>query len=135
MGKLTDRQHKKMIARYAECQNYSQVAREFHVSVTTVKRHVLGDEKALKIVNEKKEQNTADVLAYMESKKDLVCEIIGLGLKALAEPEKFAEAAPQQITTALGTLIDKWTANSAHGANDVEDLTPLADMLKLDNNE
>ena len=35
-------------------------------------------------------------------------------LAALNDPEKLAEASPAQITTALGTLIDKFTANTEH---------------------
>ena len=58
--------------------------------------------------NEKKEQNTVDILAYMESQKGIVCEILQKGLAALNSPDKLAEASPSQITTALGTLIDKW---------------------------
>ena len=55
---------------------------------------------------EKKAQNTADILAYMESQRDVVCQIIGNGLAVLNDPAKLAEATPSQITTAIGTLID-----------------------------
>ena len=58
-------------------------------------------------LEQKKEQNTVDVLAYMESQKGIVCEILQKGLAALNSPEKLAEASPSQIATALGTLIDK----------------------------
>ena len=49
------------------------------------------------------------VLAYMGKQSDLVCDIIGKGLTALADDDKLAAANPAQITTAIGTLIDKWT--------------------------
>ena len=58
---------------------------------------------------QKKEQDTQDVLAYMGKQSDLVCDIIGKGLTALAADDKLAAANPAQITTAIGTLIDKWT--------------------------
>ena len=138
MGKLTDKQHKKIIARFAECQNLSQVAREFKVSPTTVKRHVECDPETGKIVKQKKEQNTQDILAYMESQKDLVCQIIGLGLEALAKPDKFADASPSQITTALGTIIDKWATISGSNGDQFEDdalsksLKELAEGLESD---
>ena len=45
----------------------------------------------------------------MDSQKDLVCQIIQKGLEALNDPDKLAQATPSQITTAIGTLIDKWT--------------------------
>lgn len=53
----------------------------------------------------------------MESQRKVVCEIIGKGLEALNSPEKLAEATPSQITTAMGTLIDKWTAISGGPAD------------------
>lgn len=68
-------------------------------------------------LKKKKEENTADILAYMESQRKVVCEIIGKGLEALNSPEKLAEATPSQITTAIGTLIDKWTAISGGPAD------------------
>lgn len=49
------------------------------------------------------------IIAYMESKRDVVCQILDKGLEALNDPEKLKEATPAQITTAMGTLIDKWT--------------------------
>ena len=67
---------------------------------------------------EKKAQNTADILAYMESQRDVVCQIIGKGLAVLNDPAKLAEATPSQITTAIGTLIDKWALLQEKTAND-----------------
>ena len=64
------------------------------------------------------EENTADIMAYMESQKKTICEIIGKGLMVLNDPEKLAEATPSQITTALGTLIDKWTMDKGTSANE-----------------
>ena len=47
-------------------------------------------------------------LEYMENQKGVVCEIIGKCLTILNDEEKLAKAQPQQITTAMGTLIDKF---------------------------
>lgn len=57
----------------------------------------------------------------MERKRGIVCKILDKGLDALNSPEKLAEASPAQITTALGTLIDKWTAMGAGIRNDAEE--------------
>ena len=45
---LTDREKKKIIADYAECGNYSQVARKHKVSFDTVKRVVISDPETVK---------------------------------------------------------------------------------------
>ena len=78
------------------------------VSATTVKNIVLANAEIVGKCEQKKEENTADVLAYMDAHKDLVCSFIGKGLELLNDPDKLKAANLSQITTAMGTLIDKW---------------------------
>lgn len=108
--RLTDKQKKKIIADYVQLQNYTKTAKLNGVSDTTVKRLILtAPSEMLKKVEQKKEQNTLEMLDYMDSKKERVQEIIDVYLGVLTDPEKLEGATLQQITTALGTLIDKWT--------------------------
>lgn len=121
-ARLTDKQKKKIIADYVQLGSYNAVAKKHKVADSTVKRIVLSDPEMQKKAEQKKEENTADVLAYMESQKQIVCEIIGKGLMALNDPNKLAKANPAQITTALGTLIDKWVmVNGSSGTETKED--------------
>lgn len=112
MAKLSDRQHKQMIARYAETNNLHQVAREFGVSVTTVKRHISGDEKTLRIVMQKKEENTQDILSFMESRKGKVFDILDKIIEAMGDDEKIRRTGLQSLATAYGIVIDKVTQNA-----------------------
>ena len=109
-ARLTDKQKKKIVADYLELGSYNAVSKIHGVSRQTVKNIVISDTDFRRKLQQKKEENTADILAYMESKRGVVCEIIDKGLAALNSPDKLAEASPSQITTALGTLIDKFTA-------------------------
>lgn len=118
VGKLTDKQHKKIIAMYADCQNYSQVARQFGVSVNTIKRHVNGDLKAAKLVNEKKEQNTQDMLAFLDANKQSAQEFILMAMEALKDPEKLSKTGAQSIAVALGIIIDKFMPVEKKDANE-----------------
>lgn len=119
MAKLTDRERKRIVAEYIEIGSYSAVAKIHGVTRTTVARIVSEADPTVKQkIQQKKEQNTQDVLAYMETQKKLVCQIIGEGLSALAEPEKLRSATPSQITTAIGTLIDKWAMLPNQGKTD-----------------
>nr|DAG59323.1 MAG TPA: brinker DNA-binding domain protein [Caudoviricetes sp.] len=108
-ARLTDRQKMKILADYLENGSYRATARKNNVNASTVKRIVEASGDFKQKAAQKKEKDAADVLAYMDSQKDLVCQIIQKGLEALNDPDKLAQASPSQITTAIGTLIDKWT--------------------------
>lgn len=137
-ARLTDRKKKKIVADYLETESYNAAAKKNGVCGQTVRRVVEESQGITENLKRKKEQNTTDILAYMESKRDIVCEILGKGLDALNSPDKLAEATPAQITTALGTLIDKWTAISGGPADTTEEdglsqsLRELAEELESD---
>lgn len=137
-ARLTDRQKKKIIADYVEMQSYNAVAKKNNVTHQTVKRVVTASPEFTKIAQQKKEENTADVLAYMDEHKDLVCSFIGKGLEMLNDPEKLAAANLSQITTAMGTLIDKWAMIGGSPADTVKEdalsqsLKEMAEELESD---
>jgi hypothetical protein len=107
--RLTDKQKKKIIADYVQLQNYTKTAKLNDVAESTVRKIVKNNPDCANQCDIKKEQNTQDMLSYMDSKKERVQEIIDVYLGVLTDPEKLEGATLQQITTALGTLIDKWT--------------------------
>ena len=118
-ARLTDQQRKKIAADFVQIGSYNAVAKVNGVSPNTVKNVVLSQNADFaEKCTQKKEENTADILAYMESQKQTICEIIGKGLTVLNDPEKLKEATPAQITTALGTLIDKWTGVNGSNSNE-----------------
>lgn len=137
-NRLTDKQKKKIVADYLELESYNATANRNGVSNHTVKRVVLEVPEISEKVKQKKAENTADILAYMESQRGLVCEIIGKGLAVLNDKEKLQEATPAQITTALGTLIDKWAAVSGSAADEIKEdglsksLREMAEELESD---
>lgn len=130
-ARLTDKQKKKIVADYLETGSYNATAEKNGVCGHTVKRIVAECPEISEKLEQKKDENTADILAYMESKRGVVCEIIEKGLAALNDPEKLADASPAQITTALGTLIDKWAPKGQpiSGKDQVED-DPITKSLK-----
>ena len=137
-ARLTDRQKKKIIADYVQLNNYCAVAKINNVSATTVKNIVLASADFVEKCEQKKEENTADVLAYMDEHKDLVCSFIGKGLEMLNDPKKLAAANLSQITTAMGTLIDKWSMIGGSPTDTVKEdalsksLRELAEELESD---
>lgn len=137
-ARLTDKQKKKIVADYLETGSYNATAEKNGVCGHTVKRIVAECPEISEKLEQKKNENTADILAYMESKRGIVCEIIEKGLAALNSAEKLADASPAQITTALGTLIDKFTAFGGGPGDTAKDdglsrsLRELAEGLESD---
>lgn len=115
MTRLCDKDKKAIIEDYVELGSYNAVGRAHGISPNTVKRVVLENADIAQKCTLKKEQNTANILAHMEDKRDKVNEIIDVYLDKLLDPEMLSRATPSQLTTALGTLIDKFTM--AHSAS------------------
>lgn len=128
--RLTDKQIKKIVADYAEQENYSAVARMNNVSRNTVKSVILTNGEIAAKCQQKKEENTVDMFAYMDSRKKQAQSVIDIYLAALADPDKLNEATLSQIATALGIIVDKFTKGAIANNSEIEDLTPLAEMLK-----
>ena len=127
-ARLTDKQKKKIIADYLETQSINSTAKKNGTSWKTAKVVIEQDEELTKKLEQKKEENTADILAYMESKRQEVCGIIDIGLSVL--PEKIRDArTASEVTTALGTLIDKFTVNG-RGMGDTREKDPLSKSLE-----
>ena len=130
-ARLTDKQKKKIVADYLELGSYNAVSKIHGISRQTVKNVVLSSTDIGQKLQQKKDENTTDILAYMESRRGVVCEIIEKGLAALNDPDKLKEASPSQITTALGTLIDKWAPKgTATGGQDSREDDPITQALR-----
>lgn len=109
-ARLTDKQKKKIIADYVQLGSYNATAKVNGVSLNTVKKIVQGNADIAEMCNQKKEQNTADILDYMESQRDDVCKVLGICLSELKKAERYEKTPPQQIATTMAILIDKYTA-------------------------
>ena len=129
-ARLTDRQKKMIIAEYLEIGSYNAVAKKYNVTRQTVKNIVTSNTENRQKLQDKKEQNTADILAHMETKKDKVNLIIDTYLEKLLDPEMIDKATPAQLTTALGTLIDKFTMPKMVSKEQKTEDDPLTKALK-----
>lgn len=129
-ARLTDKQKKLIVADYVEVGSYNAVAKRHGVSFDTVKRIVNSEPQIVRITEQKKEENSADILAYMETKREKVAEIIGLYLDRLSDPELIQKSNASQLTTALGTLIDKFTMQGIRVAGTTREDDPLTKALK-----
>lgn len=109
MAKLTDKEKKKIIADYVNNQNYSETARMNNISVNGVKNIVLADNEFANKCKQKKEENTKDILEYMDTIYDKQKNVIDLSLSALEkkleDPDMFTNV--KDIATVYGVIFDK----------------------------
>lgn len=124
-ARLTDKQKKKIIADYVQLGSYNATAKINGVSLNTVKKIVQGNADIAEICNQKREQNTAEMIAFMDSRKGEAQKVIDAYLKALADPEKLDGASLSQIATALGIVVDKFTKNTVNGSDSMNKLDSL----------
>lgn len=107
--KLTDKQKKKIVADYIQTQNYRETARINNVDRETVKKLVNEDKDFAQKLAIKKEENTQDILEYMNSIKEKQKRIIDLSLTALEgkleNPDMFTNV--KDIATVYGVIFDK----------------------------
>ena len=109
MPKLTDRQKKKIIADYVENGNYSETARLNGVNKSTVQRLISKNQEVQQKAQEKKDENTEDMLEYLQNKRDDKKRVVELCFKALedklASPDMFTSI--KDIITVYGIIADK----------------------------
>lgn len=109
--KLTDKEKKKIIADYLNNNSYRETARINNVAVNTVKNVVLSQDSKefAKICTQKKEEQTQDILKYMDSIYEKQKNIIDLSLSALEKklqnPDMFTNV--KDIATVYGVIFDK----------------------------
>ena len=115
--RLTAKKKKQIVADYVMLGSYRAAARKHGVAPNTVKKLVTADGEFAQTVTDAKNAQARDILSYMEGQRDAVCSIIGKGLEALMNPTMMQNATPNQITTAIGTLIDKWAMIEERGRN------------------
>lgn len=120
-ARLTDKQKQKIVADYLETGSYRATAKMNGVADGTVKRVVLECGEIEQKVAEKKRQNTADILEYMDNQKKDVCEVLGICLGELKKASRYEKTPPQQIATTMAILIDKYTAFTGGPADEEEE--------------
>lgn len=127
---LTDKQKKKIVAHWVECNNYSETARKFKLSPSGVKKIVQEDNDSVKKCEQKKEENTQDMIEYMETKKQKVFEFIDLVFDDIASEEKIKKTPINQLVTSVGILMDKYSNNNQ--GNEVKRVVIVNDLPKDD---
>ena len=109
--KKTDKEIKKIIAYYLDCNNYSETARKFGMSDTGVKKLIdrESNKESTKLLEEKKNNNTQEVMQDMDERKDTVKRILGKLLKGIEDKSDNVDmfTSIRDLAMAYGTIVDK----------------------------
>ena len=114
--RLTDKQKKRIISDYVNIGSYNTVGKMHGISATTVKNVVLKNSETVELCEQKKKQNTMDMLEFLETRKQKTQDIIDQLLNCM--PDKIPRASLVQIVTAYGVLVDKSTLLSGNDKKD-----------------
>lgn len=128
--RLTDLQRKQIIADYIELGSYNAVAKQNKVSKDTVRRVVNDDAAFAQKAQHKKIENAEGILAHMESRREVVNNIIDVYLDELLSPQRIAKATAAQLATAMAIVIDKFTMKGIKDTSAGTTEDPLSAALK-----
>ena len=109
MGHLTDRQKKAIITDRINGMTFRAIAKKYGISATSVQRIIRADPETARKVTEKNEQNTQDMLDYLDVQKGKAQALLTAIIEALNDPEKLARANVRDLATAYGIIVDKFT--------------------------
>ena len=127
------------MADYINNNNYRETARINNVAVNTVKNIVLAQDNKefAKICTKKKEEDTKDILKYMDSIYEKQKNIIDLSLSALEKklqnPDMFTNV--KDIATVYGVIFDKALKykeiqlKDKESSNENENLNKVKDIM------
>lgn len=124
--RISDKKKKQVIADYLEKGSFRAVGRMHGISADSVKRICQKNDDFMQKAADKKRQNSEEILSHMEQQKADVCNLLDEYLKALKDPKKIERAGVIQIATAMGIIIDKYTA----AANQDRSLDRLDEVLE-----
>ena len=114
MAALSDKTKKAIIAAKVEGIPVRKIAELYHVSPTTVQSVVKASPEIKARAEKKKEQNTLEMLAYMDVQKGKAQRLLTAILEALSDPEKLARANIRDLATAYGIITDKFIQAAPH---------------------
>ena len=109
-ARLNDKTKKKIIADRLDGLSIRKLAAKYGVSRYAIELAIKSDPAFSQKMTQKKEENTQDMLDFLESRKIKAQNFVDLALDHLQDPAKLDKASVKTIATALGIVIDKFTA-------------------------
>lgn len=116
---LSDRTRKKIIAdRISDNMSFRRLAKKYGVSEYAIRKVLESDPQLTQKIAEKKEQNSKDMIAFLDEQKLSAQEFILLAMEKLKDPDKLEKTGIQSIATAMGIIIDKFMPTTKQEKNE-----------------
>ena len=128
-ARIGDKKRKRIITDKVEGMSYRAIAQKYKVSEYAVRKIVKEDPEFTQKIAQEKARNARAMADYLEGKRWQAQEIIGKMLCAMTDEEKLKESGVRDIATALGIIIDKFTADAGAAAPNNGILESINDVL------
>lgn len=107
-SRLTGKKRKQIIADRVEGMSFRKIAAKYGISDYAVRKIVKSDPGFTQKIAQKKEQDTLEMLEYMDQQKTSAQKLLSAIIEALNDPEKLARANVRDLATAYGIIADKF---------------------------
>lgn len=114
--KFTDKQRKLIIGEYVNGSTYSELARKYNVNKSTIMRLCNKDATTQQRATAKKEENTKDMLEWLDSQKSRTQNVISMMLDGMTK-EKIEKASLRDVVISYGIMVDKGILDQLNGNN------------------
>ena len=119
--KISEAKRNAVKEKFKNCRDTEAIAKELKLSVKTVEKILREDIAAA--------SKKSSISEFMEEKNSEICDIIDTYLSVLSDSDRISAAPLNQIASALGTVIDKFTKNS-QSSDDNGKMEKLISALK-----
>lgn len=113
-----------------------KLADKYGVSPSAIQKIITEHPDLKKACEEKKQQNTQNMLEYLDARTQKAQHVLDLAFEALQDPAKYNKASVQSIATMMGIIIDKYAQLaelSKNGGIKNELLQSLLDLERKNN--
>lgn len=108
MNHLSDKEKKKIIARYIELQNYRACSREFGIGESTIRKIVKSNPDITSKCAKKREQNSKEMIEFLDTEKGRAQELLVSIMNEMGNRSKLERAGIKDLATAFGIIVDKF---------------------------
>ena len=111
-ARIGDKKRKRIILDKVEGMSNRAIAKKHKVTEYAVRKIIKEDPDFAQEIAQQKARNARAMVDYLEDERWKAQEIIGKLIGAMADEDKLKDSGVRDLATAMGILVDKFTANA-----------------------